>query len=229
MKTFTGLFVFTFFLAGCLLSQDTLTMLDGKTITGSIVQKNDTGIIITTQGFFAKKQKRIYNDEVFSIHNAIEETIIYKQDTADINSFNVGQMSYFIQGMNDGRKNYHSPLSTIGGFVSGATGGIFGFWGLAIPSTYVFIAGAKTPKYKIKVTYNEDSDIIATTHKNSTGYGFAYNAKVPNELKKDVSYYDCYKNGYQEAAKDKKIKNAIYGSVIGVISFIAGSYLIVRM
>ena len=228
MKAITGLFIFIFFLTGSLYSQDTITLLDGKTITGNIIMKSDTGVVISSHGLFSIRQKRVYNDEIFSLNNGSSESIMYKQDSSDINSFNVTQMSSFIDGLKDGRKNYHAPMATIGGFVAGATGGVLGFWGLFIPSTYVFIAGTKTPKLKTVPVFYKKLDFIAK-NTDPKKYGLAFNSKEVDETNSSDSYYNCYKNGYQEAAKDKKVKNAIVGSILGVVTFIAGSYMIVRM
>ena len=43
----------------------------------------------------------------------------------------------------------------------------------------------------------------------------------------DQTYYSFYEYGYAVSAKEKKIKNSIKGSVLGVVIFIAAALIFV--
>ncbi len=206
-------------------SQDTLVFLSGKTLNGNINSINDIGVSITSRGLLFKNTRYFYNDELFLMSKKGQRTMLYAMDSANGNVFSIEQMDYFIKGLQEGKEHYHAPFATLGGLASGVTGGFFGFWGMTIPTTYVFITGIKTPKINMPLQISEE--LISEKEHSLPEYGLKFNS--PQELvQTDVDIYTPYYNyGYQEAAKDKKIKNAIRGGIIGFIAFVATSYIMI--
>ena len=201
-------------------------MLDGKIITGEITFTKENEILIESNRRLINKELSFYKDEVFSVSRGNEKSILYIQDTCTGKMFSVNEMAGFIEGLQDGRKNYHAPFATIGGFVTGVTGGFFGFWGMTIPTTYVFIVGIKTPKLNLK-RHSELPERINIVAQEVNQYGLKNTV-----VEKDITVYEesivpYYKYGYETAAKDKKIKNAICGSIVGFVTLVVTSYFLV--
>lgn len=97
----------------------------------------------------------------------------------------------FIKGEQDADKYYKNNFNKGTAFVLGASGGLLGFYGLAVPPLYATIVGAFSPKMeKQKV-----SD--------------------PALLQNNI-----YREGYEKKARDRKIRNAMIGGLVG---FVAGS------
>lgn len=207
-------------------SQDTLLFLSGKTVVGNITSTTNLGISITIPGKLFKNTRRYYKDELFFMSNQGHRTILYSKDTSNENNFDIKQMSYFIKGIQEGKEHYHAPFATLGGIATGLTGGIFGFWGTTIPTTYVFITGIKTPKINMPI-HNITKEIIHENLPKIPEYGLKYDARPILEQSEEDIYAPYYNYGYQTAAKDKKIKNAIKGGIIGFIAFVAASYIMV--
>lgn len=211
-------------------SQDSLLLLSGKIYTGQISENSTTFIRIWKDKSITNSSKLIYKDEIYSFVKNGQTTVLYNPDSNNGLVFNKSEMLSFIKGLQDGKKQYHSPFSTIGGFVAGATGGVFGFWGTTIPSTYVFIAGIKTPKVNISFPVEENLDLIEAKNDKTIDVGYGLMKKQGTEItpSENQKYYQCYKYGYETSAKDKKIKNAIKGSIIGFITFVATSYIVIH-
>jgi Zn ribbon nucleic-acid-binding protein len=205
--------------------QDSLLLLNGKMLNGKITAINDTGVVIKGYGLF-NKHKYVYKDELFSVKNGLTETIVYIPDSFGKESFSVEQMRWFIKGQQEARKNYHAPLATAGGFLAGSTGALLGFWGMTtVPASYVFLAGIKTPECKL---IEETYEIAPRLASQSGGYSFEkskmkvrYCDNIPDEKLKE-----CYEYGYESAAKDKKIKNAVKGTVAGIVAVFAGTIIL---
>jgi len=225
MRTIIGVVIILFFIKNNVLSQDTLTLLNGKPVIGNITSTNDIGISITCKGLLFKSQKVFYKDEIYSMKKGQKETILYSENQVEGNLFNSEQMKYFINGLKDGRKNYHAPLATIGGLATGLAGGVFGFWGITIPSTYVLITGLKTPHLKLDDIPIEEP--VYADGSNTQGYGLKFHSQIETKQNEDKNS-TCYTYGWETAAKDKKIKNALRGSIIGFFALVATSYLLVK-
>jgi hypothetical protein len=206
-------------------SQDTVVFLSGKTISGNITSANKSGISITTKGLLFKNSRQFYKDELFSMSIDNHKSILYSPDSTNGIEFNVLQMSYYIKGLQYGKKHYHAPFATIGGFTSGVTGGLLGFWGITIPTVYVLLTGIKTPK--VKSSFENIENILPAKEENPGTYGLKYNTPTTIENNEKAQYVSYYNSGYQTAAKDKKIKNAIKGGIIGFVALIASSYLLI--
>ena len=206
-------------------SQDTLVFLSGKTINGNITSTNNVGISITTKGLLFKNNRHFFKDELFLMSIEGHRTILYSTDTSTGNVFSTDQMNYYIKGIQEGKEHYHAPFATLGGLATGVTGGVFGFWGMTIPTTYVFITGIKNPKINMPLQVSEN--LITEQQYSFPEYGLKYNEAKESKVTKEDLYEPYYNFGYQTAAKDKKIKNAIKGGIIGFIAFVATSYMMV--
>ncbi len=207
-------------------SQDTLVLLSGKTITGEITFAKEKEISIISKGFLSDKEYSFYKDELFSVSRGFTKTVLYAQDITGENKFSVEQMEAYINGLNDGRKYYHTPVTTIAGFVTGATGGFFGFWGMTIPAAYVFAAGIKTPELETPFLIPVNVKVIAEAPE-AKQYGLSFTTIDNYKSTDEESIIPYYKYGYETAAKDKKIKNAIFGSVAGFVALAVTSYILV--
>lgn len=226
MKSRLSLILICVFCINIAFSQDTILLLSGKVYSGQITEVSNDFIKIKTSERKQNSSKLIYNDEIFSFVKNNNETIIYKPDSVNGSSFNALQMDYFIKGIQDGKKFYHAPFATVGGFAAGITGSVFGFWGSVIPTSYVLITGLKTPK--IKTTFPDEDKITLPENQKSLTYGLQF---LPNKelvSTNDQKYYSVYEYGYNISAKDKKIRNSIKGSVLGVVTFIAAAILYVH-
>jgi hypothetical protein len=224
MKTTIITLFFVFFAMVNTYSQDTLVLLSGRTITGEITFVKENEILLVSKGRLFNNEQNFYNDEIYSVSRGITNTVLYTQDSAAGKIFSVDQMAAFIEGQKDARKNYHAPLATIGGFATGVTGGFFGFWGITIPASYVFIAGIKTPKLETQNQMPENIKVISKIPE-AKQYGLKY-IVIDNEIYEE-SVVPYYKYGYEIAAKDKKIKNAIGGSIAGFVALVVTSYILV--
>jgi hypothetical protein len=206
---------------------DTLLLINGKLIKGTIEEINYEKVKIKCNNRLLFKLKTIHKQDVFSVTSDNKTLTWYKKDTINGHYYSQIQMKYFLDGVIDAKANYHAPFATIGGLAMGITGGFYGFWGAFIPTSYVFTSGIKTPKLEKTILQNEHAiNLYAKTNNNKYGQS--------NDIANDIIlindqpnyqiseyYFDFYKEGYETTAKDKKIKNAIKGSVIGFIGFAA--------
>ena len=185
-----SLFFFTL-CSGTLLAQDTLVLINGKTILVKSVDLKDYTIAYRKMEP-KSKLKTIDPERVFSIrYKDGTERIIYYSDTLDPVDFKPEEMRMFIKGEQDADKYYKNNFNKGTAFVLGASGGLLGFYGLAVPPLYATIVGAFSPKMeKQKV-----SD--------------------PALLQNNI-----YREGYEKKARDRKIRNAMIGGLVG---FVAGS------
>lgn len=227
MKTKLSLTLIFVFCISITFSQDTLLLLTGKIYSGQITEISNNFIIIKTEGKKLNPLKLIYNDELFSFVKNNNETIIYKPDSINESTFNALEMKYFIKGTQDGKKFYHAPFATIGGFAAGMTGGVFGFWGSIIPTSYVLITGLKTPK--VKTSFPDEDKITLPANQVNLSYGLKFSPIKEVMPTNDQIYNSFYEYGYNISAKDKKIKNSIKGSVLGVVTFIAAAMIFTHM
>src|SRR6476620_3041164 len=106
----TRSFAFLFFILAAMIctAQDTLMLINGKTIIAKSVDLKDYSIAYRTNN--AKgKLITIHTERVFSIkYKDGTEKIIYVPDTLDPLEFKVEEMHAFIKGEQDARKIYHN-------------------------------------------------------------------------------------------------------------------------
>ena len=172
-------------------SQNVLWLNNGKKIEiGEFrFSKNETGIdFIQYKSLKRNKSKAIELTDVFSITEKNgNEIIVYSQNTQLGDSFNILEMKSFVQGQTDA-KNFKSPSTIIGGVVIG---------GLSVLTLNPLLAIPLGGGY-------------------SSGIGLTKGSK--NKIIIPPEYCDNphYLLGYQKKVKEKRIKNAIIGSLIGL-------------
>ena len=149
MKTLMIITLIFIFGNGFILAQDSLLLMNGRTIAGNVqrIEKNKVFYQISDRNL---KIKKIDVEDLFRIeyqNKSIE--YFYEQDTSFGYNLTIDEMYTFIMGESYAKKNFKAPLSTLGGFISGMTGGVIGFWGFTIPTAYTIIEGAKNPRFVI--------------------------------------------------------------------------------
>ncbi len=189
------------FIIACILSiyaiataQHQLLMTNGKS-------KAVLSYKIDSQGFTSYrnmrgKQKIIDNYYLFAIKDKDgKEHIVYKQDGSD--AFTIPEMRSFVMGQSDANSNFKSPLTTIGGIVSGA----------AAPFVH--------PTYAI---------VLSGAYTGGIGMSKAFkkNIKIPDEYANNKHYI----MGYKKEVKRKRIKNAVIGSLIGLAAGFTAYYIV---
>lgn len=185
-------------------AQDTIITMEGERIVATDFKQNRTGecYYLSNSG----KEHEIDFEYIFSIRDSIgKETIFYKRDSVIGNYDSQEEMKQYIEGMMDARKKYKSPLSTYGGGALSicavtaivATG--FGglFWSPLVPVVYTgFVLRSKPSVEKIS---------------NS----------LPENLRNEK-----YLTGYVTQVKKKRVTNAIFGSVGGLILGCVGYFIV---
>ncbi len=229
MKTYTLILVIIILNSFCISAQkDTVLLLNGEIVTGKLITNDNQTININVKKIFKNKIINIDKEDIFSLNINGKDSILYSQDSSLGYNFTKNQMRSFIKGMQTAKKNYKPILTTIGGFFAGFTGGGFGFWGIGIPTTYVLMSGIKSPKLKTDFIIDSlDNNFFVADSKPRIGYN--EHVKFHNKKSKlntEFSQNKYFKYGYETKAKDKKIKGAIKGGIIGVITFIIISYTV---
>ncbi|HBS88961.1 MAG: hypothetical protein A2W91_05910 [Bacteroidetes bacterium GWF2_38_335] len=211
-------------------SQDTLLLMNGKIICGE-VKKTDNKAVYYCKTEGRMRIKKIDVEDLFSIsYNDTKKDYFYKRDTSYGYYLQTDEMYVYLMGQNYAHENFKAPLNTFAGVLFGVTGGVVGFWGMTIPATYIFLAGSKDPHF----VYNTEMLSLINTRyyaeitniENETGMSYkAINEQTP--VKTPIVLDPLFQEGYNYTAKDKKVKNSIKGGVIGFISLVAASYLII--
>jgi hypothetical protein len=129
------------------------------------------------------------------------ETVIYQQDTM-IRRFVLteDEMRNWVMGRRSARKNFHSPLSTLGAAATGFAGGVSLNYFFSYAPAVVFTAVNGAIKPKVKHTGPEDQPF------------------VQNEL---------FIDGYRMQAAKIKLKNSLIGGLPAVVAGVLVNYFIV--
>jgi hypothetical protein len=171
--------------------QDTLTFLNGKTDCVILYELNPVDEYITYHSLKNPKKMYILSlRELYSIsYKDSIHIITYEQDSSARLELNTEQMSYYIRGEQFASKHYKAPWITVGGVVAGTAGPVIlrAYLGFLVPTAYCGIVG------------------ISKVHLKKQ------QAKYP-ELFNNEYFID----GYKDQAKHKKVKNAIWGSLVGL-------------
>jgi len=190
---FTLLLSFVFSNICNIFSQDTINLLNGNQIIAKTVYEDSNNIFlkydIKKRGKL--KQKRVDKLDVFSIDfNNNRQSIIYRRDTILGYNLSINEMEKFIKGEHEAIKYSKAPWITATGVVVGfvPTAFYFNFYGLVTPVVYGTTIGIFNPKIKTSENINK-------------------------ELKADKNFQE----GYNIAATRKRVKNALIGSVSGVV------------
>lgn len=193
MKVSFCIFLALFMLFGKVsLAQDTLTLLDGKTIFGEVIDADSSYI---TYKFLKKnkiKERLLNTDIIFSVSYQSGKTdTIYYQNPEIENYLTVKEMHYFIMGEQDARKHYKATLTSVLGLAFGGALGYAlpdGIWIAAVPLVYT--VGASLTEIKIIYKDNRSQEIMRSP---------------------------AYQEGYIKVARSKKAFNALASSLAGTI------------
>ena len=173
-------------------SQNTLVLTNGKKIDIGEFKLNENNILAYKNS--KGKIKSVLIEDVFSsIDKLGTETIYYKPDSTDSESFNIEEMRFFINGESDAINNYKNLWTTIGGIVIGA-GSVISVPLVGLNSLYI--------------------PIFPTAYTSTVGL-----IKVKTQkLGIEKQYLDNkhYVLGFKKVAKHKRIKNSLFGSGIGI-------------
>ncbi|MEO6903626.1 MAG: hypothetical protein ABI315_10815 [Bacteroidia bacterium] len=157
-------------------SLDTLTLLTGKVIIGTI--KNSIGDAIVVSHL--KKPNSsfvIENDRIFSINSNKNEKLFYSKDTSQGNDFTIEEMRYYIYGEQQALKTVKSNGFLATNMIIGIAGGITGSFLSPIP-VFVFMTLTGLPKVKLKT-----KNIVNPAYVEQPTYVMGYKAVVRKKRK----------------------------------------------
>jgi len=185
-------------------SQNTMWLTNGEKITIGEYEANEDNILI-----YKKNNNKVKNIEIEDIFSIIEksgnERIFYIPDTSNQDYFTISQMRQFVKGRTDARNNYNSKWTTIGGIVIGA-GSVIGVPLIGLNSLYAPI---------FPLSYNFITGLV----------------KVKKEkigIEKQYLKNKHYVLGFEKSAKQKRIKNSLFGTGIGIAVGIAAVLIFVN-
>lgn len=177
-----------------LMAQDTIWFLSGEQlITSKYEIKTEEGILVYYNQ--KNKEKTTGLEYVFSVVDSKgNERVIFEPVKMDNIPFSVEQMRSFIRGEYLAGKEYHAPLATIigvaagyGGFIAAPAVGMTYFYAPLLPAAYIGVLGMTNPNQE-----------------------------------KILDRYPQYANdeyfiaGYEERSQEKRITNAVWGSLVGI-------------
>jgi hypothetical protein len=205
-------------LVGCALlfsslitAQDKVLMTNGKVLRGKIKTEHEDYFSFD----YYKKQGKVKSIElskyrVFSVTNVDgTEAIHYKPDTAMGYTYSVNEMRMYIYGQRDAF-NAYQPLPM---FIFSYTVGL----GSVLFDTYQFTADPNTPAGFFQRTPSMFPITIPLAFTIGSGL---FAPKIRKEYASDISFMasEHYIMGFKKIAKYKRLKNAFFGSALGVIS-----------
>lgn len=136
-----------------------------------------------------------------SLSIAEKERVIYHQDTLD-RRFELSEyeMRCWAMGRRSARKYYHSPLSTLGGALTGFGGGMLNLFVAPIPATiFTAVNGAIRPK--VGKTCKEDEPFLKE---------------------------EFFIEGYRMQAGKKKLFNSLIGAVPALVGGVLINYYLIK-
>jgi len=210
-------------------AQDTILYMNGKMALGKVQKTANTTVYFIPDNKNTKI-KKIDIEDLFSINYQNKSMVYYyAQDTAIGNNMNLDEMNTYVMGKNYARVNFKSPNSTLGGIVTGAAGA-FSFWGLALPVTYALIVGSKNPRFEINEKMKQEiySNPVIDFPTIAIEPGLSYDAKNDREMKAPIFNEPLFQEGYNRAAKDKKVKNSLKGALVGFTAMI-GTFVLISV
>ena len=196
--------LFLFFLQTTSFAQDTLKLLNGKSILVNFVSKDNDRLyykkINLKNGEMVAKRKTFKNlENVFQLAK-LDGTVmqVYEQDSTIDNFLSIEDMKIYLKGINYARLYYKAPKNFTAGYAIGLGSGYFGLmWGFLPVAVYGTVAN-KLPA-NLKVIEKGD-----------------------NELFKN----EVFIAGFTDQAKIKQRNKAFLGGTLGLItSLITYQYL----
>jgi len=200
-----SILIIVLFLSFKVFAQDEILLINGKLLKHKVlyadnqfvsIEKPNKFLFLKTDG---TKVKKMPATSVFSIkyNNFDNETIMYKADSVSGLILNIDNMHSFVYGEKWGRENFKAPWASVFGFIAGAAGGYYQFWGVPVPVVASIVIGIIPPKSK-------------------------YINSFP--VKYTGDHY--FKAGFNDFVKKKKTGNAIIGGFAGFLTMtVITSYL----
>lgn len=197
MKKIALVLLTVLFLSELLSAQDRIQLLSGREKKVFIENEGDSYI------YFRKKEggfkSRVSKERVFRIIKSAGDTVyIYKQDTLLEDDYSIAQIEKHIQGQIEARKYYKPWLAAAGGFCVGGVSGVLPlFYAFLPPGVYSAIIGMRNINSKYYIA--SDETLLSDEY---------------------------FVNGYDLAAKGKKVRYAVVGSLAGLATGMIIMYII---
>ena len=196
VRIFSSAFILLFMTLSCKtsLSQDVLTLYNGRKIYTKIVEVNSEFIVYKHSTDIQERNKSILLARVFSIESNGTEEVLYKPDAMFPDMFTMDEMRMFIKGEQEAMRFYDNTVLKITCVVLGMGSGYFGvFYGLIGPPLVTTVVGAFSPNMsKQKVT---DPSLLSNPD---------------------------FTEGYSKKVRDYKVRKSIVFGGIGYAIGIAG-------
>ena len=175
-------------------AQDKIMLMNGKIKTvGKVLEIKDRNVLYQAKG--SKRIKKMGWEKVFSIETAAgREQVVYLQDSTISNDLSIEQMRLFVKGEQAAIYRYKSPLSTIGGLVFGAAGGLLVPY---FPAVSVLPPAAGITALAFVKPKSSKKSIVG----------------IPDEVSSSPEFVA----GYQRKAKDKRMNNTLKGAAVGFL------------
>jgi hypothetical protein len=203
--------IFAFLFTASFVAQDKIQLMNGKVLRGKLKTEFDD---YYTFDFYKKggktKTMELSKYRMFSTTDTKGvETILYKQDTLMGNFYSPNEMKMFIYGQRDAFKSFQSTPIFISTFALG--------FASVMVDTYEFQTGNASPQGFFNRTPSVGPIVVPFVL--TIGAGMI-KTKVRREQAVDVSFLsnEFYLMGFHKVSRVKRVKNAFFGSVAGVIS-----------
>ncbi len=170
--------------------QDTILFMNGVILPCEIISDDGTDLIFEYKKRKRTKSKNAHKSDVFGIIHDGERKIYYQMNAIAGDDLTEPQVLIFMAGQRDGRNNFDLTATWLGGLTFSTVAGILSksnFILVALP-ILVYPIGQLIPIIRIKEKYISDPD---------------------------YRYNDIYAEGFERAARGKKIAAAVKSSVIG--------------
>lgn len=204
------LLIFTVLLSSSYLSQDKIQLMNGKVLRGKLKAEFDDYYQFDYYKNGGKsKSIELSKYRIYSVTNTSgEESILYKPDSSLGNFYTPTEMKMFIYGQRDGHKTFKSTSMFITGFAMGFTS--------VLLDTYEFSTTGNCQGF-----FNRTPSItpIAVPLVFTIGAGLI-KTRIRKEQVTDITFLssELYIDGYHKVAKTKRVKNAFFGSVSGLLT-----------
>ena len=128
------------------LSQDVLTLYNGRKIYTKIVEVNSQYIIYKHSNDLKERNRSILLSRVFSLESEGKEEVFYRPDPMDPDLFTMEEIRLFIRGEQEAMRFYDNNFLKGTSVVVGIASGYFGFfYGLIGPPLFTTIVGSFSP------------------------------------------------------------------------------------
>jgi len=177
-------------------AQDKLLFLNGKELSGSLIEKTDYEFTFKN---LKDKQFVIDKYRVFSYTQDNKENVVYEFDTLSGNFLKTQDMKMFVYGERDAHKTYKPHFSNITGIGVGIAAGFM----MQSDQSFVYIP--------IPILYTIGTLFFPT--------------RVKQNKLSDTSYLkeDEYLRGYERIARSKRTQGALKNSLLGMgVGFLIG-------